>query len=623
MSSAQIIIMVVLALAMGLFLWGRWRHDLVAMGALLVCVVAGLVPGREAFSGFGHPAVVTVACVLVLGYGLQNSGAMDALAKRFIPASTGPTMGILVLITLAAVLSAFMNNVGALALLMPVAIQMAAKQDLPAGKVLMPLAFGSILGGMTTLIGTPPNLIVSGFRETAGMGSFKMFDFSPVGFSVAAAGIVFIALVGWRMVPARKQAETGGFDTGTYLSEVRIEPGSKAENMNLREAEQLLEEADAQIVALVRNEFRIAAPNPRRVLRAGDILVVEVEPESLPVALSSLGLKLEEDVTADSDEKEPEEEAGANTVAEAGKPDRAGAEDSEGTEDEKSKADEVVIQELVVMPGAALVNRSATNIHLRTHFGINLLAISRQGRRSIKRLRSTPLQAGDVLLMQGMPEALSGFATQFGCLPLATRDIRVPVKGQALTASLVMLAAVAAAALGVLPTAVAFAAGALAFAVLGIVPVRSIYTAIDWPVVVLLAAMLPIADAMATTGAADLIAQQLLENVAQGHVIAGLVAILVLTMFLSDLMNNAATAAVMCPIGISSAAHLGVSADAFLMAIAVGASCAFLTPIGHQNNTLILGPGGFRFGDYWRMGLLLEVIVVAVSVPMLLWVWPL
>lgn len=624
MTSAQIIIIVVLVAAMALFLWGRWRHDVVAMSALLACVIAGLVPGREAFAGFGHPAVITVACVLVLGYGLQTSGAMNALAKRFIPTTTGPTLGILALISLAAVLSAFMNNVGALALLMPVAIQMAAKQGLPAGKILMPLAFGSILGGMTTLIGTPPNLIVSGFREAAGRSGFAMFDFSPVGLSVAVAGILFIGLVGWRMVPMRKQSETASFDTGTYLSEVRIESGSKAEHMNLYEAEQLLDEADAQIVGLVRNEFRISAPNPRRVLRAGDILIIEVEPESLPIALSSLGLKLEEEVSTEAEEpsvKEASEEQAGGTRAIV--PGSIEHKKKEAPEEEKPKADEVVIQELVVMPDAALVSRSATNIELRTRYGINLLAISRQGHRSISRLRSTRLQAGDVLLMQGMPEALSGFAAQFGLLPLATRDIRVPKKGQALTASLVMAAAVAAAAFDVLPTAVAFAAGAVVFALLGIVPVRSIYTSIDWPVVVLLAAMLPIADAMATTGAADVIARLLLEDVAQGQAIAGLVALLVLTMFLSDLMNNAATAAVMCPIGISTAAHLGVSADAFLMAIAIGSSCAFLTPIGHQNNTLILGPGGFRFGDYWRMGLALEAIVVAVSVPVLLWVWPL
>jgi len=619
MTSAQLIIVAVLMLTMAMFLWGRWRHDLVAMGALLICVLSGLIPGADAFSGFGHPAVITVTCVLILGYGLQLSGAVDMLAQRFLPASSGSNVSILALISLAALLSSFMNNVGALALLMPVAIQMAARYELPAGKVLMPLAFGSILGGMTTLIGTPPNLIVSGFRETTGRGSFAMFDFTPVGVSVAIAGIVFIGLAGRWLIPERKKADSGSFDSGTYFSEVRIDEGSKAVGMRLREVEQLLDEADAQVVAMVRHEVRISAPNPRRLLHQGDILVIEVAPESLPAVLSSLGLHLEEDVPPEMDEQQAKDDEGSRQAAKKAAVQEATPEQ----EKDKARAEESVIQELVVMPDSVLANRSATDIELRTRFGINLLAISRQGRRSIKRLRSTPVRAGDLLLVHGSPEALSGFAAQFGCLPLAARDIRVPKKGQALTATLVMAVAVAGAAFGLLPAAVSFAAGALAFAVLGIVPVRSIYTAIDWPVVVLLAAMLPVANAVATTGTADMLARYMLENLVQGNAIGGLLVVLLITMFLSDLMNNTATAAVMCPIGISAANQLGVSADAFLMAIAVGASCAFLTPIGHQNNTLILGPGGFRFGDYWRLGLALEVIVVAVSVPVLLWVWPL
>jgi di/tricarboxylate transporter len=619
MTNDQVLILAVLMAIMALFLWGRWRHDLVAMGALLVCVLTGLVPGNEAFSGFGHPAVITVACVLVLGYGLLVSGAVDVLAKRFLPASAGPTVTILALIGLAALLSAFMNNVGALALLMPVAIQMAAKLDLPPGKVLMPLAFGSILGGMTTLIGTPPNLIVSEFRATTDAGVFNMFDFTPVGLSVAVIGIVFVGLLGWRLVPTRERTDTSGFDSGTYLSEVRIVKGSKAVGKRLSEAEQMLDEADAQVVGMIRQGVRIPAPNARRLLSEGDILVIEVEPESLATALSSLGLKLEEEVPAEAEEESTEAE-----VLKASKGKLQDAESEDNNKDkEKTKQDEVVIQELVVMPNALLIGRSATAIDLRTRYGINLLAISRQGRRSIRRLRSIPIQAGDVLLMQGAPEALSGFASIFGCLPLAARDIRVPKKGQALTAALIMAAAVGAAAFGLFPVPILFALAVVAYIALDIVPLRSLYTTIDWPVIVLLAAMLPVADAVATTGTADMIARFLLDNVTQGHAIIGLITLMVVTMFLSDLVNNAATAAVMCPIAISTAAQLGVNADAFLMAIAVGASCAFLTPIGHQNNTLILGPGGFRFGDYWRLGLVLEVIVVAVSIPAILWVWPL
>lgn len=615
MSSDQIVIVGLLVATMAMFLWGRWRHDVVAMAALIGCVFAGLVPSADAFAGFGHPAVITVASVLVLGYGLQISGAVDVLAKHLLPTSSGPTLSILALISLAALLSGFMNNVGALALLMPIAMTMAAKLDLPAGKVLMPLAFGSILGGLVTLIGTPTNLVVAGFRESTGMGSFSMFDFSPVGVAVALAGIAFVGIFGWRIVPARKQSASESFDTGTYLSEVRIVSGSKAENKSLREVEQLLDEADAQIIGLIRCDVRISAPKPSRILQDGDVLIILVEPESLPKALSGLGLKLEEEVPA-SDEEESE----SSLDEDQNKSDGEAAEQDSDTDTNKSE--EIVVQELVVMPGAALVNRSATDIDLRTRYGINLLAISRQGQRSVNRLRSTSVKEGDVLLLQGDPESVSGFASEFGCLPLATRDIRVPKKGQALTASLIMAIAVAAVAFGILPAAVAFVAAALAYTIFGIVPLRSIYTSIDWPVVVLLAAMLPVANVMSTTGAADLIAQFLLDTVAQSNAIAALVLVLVVTMFLSDLMNNVATAAVMCPIGLSTASQLGVNPDTFLMAIAVGASCAFLTPIGHQNNTLILGPGGFHFGDYWRLGLALEAIVVAVSIPMLLWVWP-
>jgi di/tricarboxylate transporter len=278
---------------------------------------------------------------------------------------------------------------------------------------------------------------------------------------------------------------------------------------------------------------------------------------------------------------------------------------------------------MVALPTAMLIGRSARDMQLRTRFGINLLAISRRGHRSIKRLRSTPIQAGDVLLMQGSIEALSGFAAEFGCVPLATRDIRVPKKGEALKATLVMVAAVAAAALGLVPVAVSFATGVLALMALRIVSLRSVYQAVDWPVIVLLGAMLPVAGAMASTGAADLIASFLLDTVAQGHAVLGLAVILAATMLMTDFMNNAATAAVMCPIALSTAAQLQVNPDSFLMAVAIGASCAFLTPIGHQNNTLILGPGGFRFGDYWRMGLPMDVLIICVTLPTLLWVWPL
>ncbi|PWB66033.1 MAG: SLC13 family permease [Bradyrhizobiaceae bacterium] len=615
MSRDQIVVLAVLAATVGAFLWGRWRHDMVAMGALLACVIAGLVPAGEAFAGFGHPAVVTVACVLVLSRGLQTSGAVDGLTRLALPQGSGALATTAILTGVAALLSAFMNNVGALALLMPVAIQIAQRQKLPPGKLLMPLAFGSILGGMTTLIGTPPNLIVSGFRASSGGGSFAMFDFAPVGLAVAACGIAFLVLFAWRLVPARERAGTEEFETGAYLTEARVPDGAKAAGMRLHEIEQALDEADAQIVGLIRHEVRVPAPEAWHRVQAGDILVIEAEPKALASALSALDLTLEEAVQDDAaDETAPEESSRQSDGSDAAKG---------GETRSAERSGEIALMELAVLPNSTLVGRSASGIRLRTRFGVNLLAISREGRRTISRLRTAPIFAGDVLLMQGAPEAISEFAAQFGCVPLAERTLRLPDKRQALTAGAIMAAAVGGAAFGLVPAAIAFAAGVLAAMVLRVVPPRNVYDAVDWPVVVLLGALIPVAGAMATTGAADLLASALLDTVARGNAVIALGAILIVAMTLSDFMNNAATAAVMCPIAIGAAASLGVSADPFLMAVAVGSSCAFLTPIGHQNNTLILGPSGFRFGDYWRLGLPLEIIVVAVGVPVLLLVWPL
>lgn len=615
MAQGQIIIVVILVVTVAMFLWGRWRHDMIAVGALLACVATGLVPAAQAFAGFGHPAVITVACVLILSRILQATGAIDALTRRVVPGGSGPILALAALTALAAVLSAFMNNVGALALMMPVALQTASRQGMAPGRMLMPMAFGSILGGMTTLIGTPPNLIVSGFRTNTGAGTFAMFDFAPVGLAVAAIGILFIITVGWRLVPARERIDVEGFATGAYLTEARIPDRGKAVGMTLREVEEALVEADAQVIGLVRDEVRMPAPSPARKVHAGDILVIEADPESLASALGTLGLRLEEDVRAGEAEDGGRDEATGDGGA-------SQASRSEAAET-AIRSDEIMLMELTVLPDSMLIGRSATDIRLRDRYGLNMLAISRQGEHSMSRLKTTRLRAGDVLLMQGQAEALTEFAGSAGCVPLAERALRIPDPRRAITATAIMVAAVGGAVMGLIPAAVSFAGGVLAAMALRIVPARTVYDAIDWPVIVLLAALIPVAGAMAVTGTADLIAGAVLGFVAQGHAVPALVLILVVTMTLSDFMNNAATAAVMCPIAIGAAGQLGVNPDAFLMAVAVGASCAFLTPIGHQNNTLILGPGGFRFGDYWRMGLPMELLVIAVAVPMILLVWPL
>jgi len=659
MTQDQLLILLILSVTVAMFLHGRWRHDMVAAGALLACVLAGLIRPDAAFAGFAHPAVVTVACVLVLSRGLQVSGAVDVLATRLLPAKAGILLSLAALVGLGALLSGFMNNVGAMALLMPVAMQLASRLALPPGRVLMPLAFGTILGGMTTMIGTPPNLIVSGFRAQTGAGSFAMFDFTPIGLAVAVVGTLFIVLLGWRLVPAREKAGTEGFETGAYVTEVRVVPDSKAAGLFLREIESRLDEAGAQIIGLVRNEVRMTAPQSSRKVLAGDILVIEADIEALPEVLATLGLQLEEAGPSSADaarqdgedaqpRKSPAKPAQANRddARKTGEQEQGGQQkekdkDTKGTSDKKgteaseeaeedeqdavrSSADaEITLMELVVRPEAILIGRSARDLSLRTRYGLNLLAVSRNGSRSKSRLRTLKIQAGDLLLMQGPLEALTEFAADSGCVPLAERELRIPDRRKAWTAGIIMLFAVGSAALGVLPAAISFTLGVLATMALRTIPLRSVYESIDWPVIVLLAALIPVAGAMESTGTADLIARALLDGVARGDAIFALALVLIVTMFLSDLMNNAATAAVMCPIAIGTAAALGVGADAFLMAVAIGASCAFLTPIGHQNNTLILGPGGFRFGDYWRLGLPLELLVVALSVPLLLLVWPL
>ncbi len=625
MTIPQMLILGILTATLALFLWGRLRHDVVALAALMACVVVGLVPAAEAFAGFGHPAVVTVACVLVLSHGLQTTGAVDWLARAVLPREAGRLGGMLALLGLGAALSGFMNNVGAMALLMPVAVQLAGRLDLTPGQVLMPLAFGTILGGMTTLVGTPPNLIVSGFRAEAGMGHFAMFDFAPVGAAVAVLGVVFVALIGWRLVPARKSSVGKAFDTGTYLTEVRVPAKSKAVGLTLRSFEKEIEDSGGQIVGLVRNEVRMTAPHGGRRIQAGDVLVLDADVEALAEALAVFGIALEEQGQSAGEDQGGKDGAEAQQASEVASADTVEADegDEEAEGGGRERDEDIVLRELAVLPGATIVGRSASGLRLRTRYGLNLLAVSRAGRPPRSRLRALRLRSGDLLLMQGPAEVMAEFVNETGCVPLGERDLRIPDKRKALFAGGIMLSAVAVVTLGLLPAAPAFALAVLATMVLRTVPLRQIYTAIDWPVIVLLGALLPVAGAMQATGAAELLARFMVETIAQGNAIAALAVVLVVTMFLSDVMNNAATAAVLSPIALGIAATLGVNPDTFLMAVAIGASCAFLTPIGHQNNTLILGPGGFGFTDYWRLGLPLEVLVVGASVPLLLLVWPL
>ena len=592
MTSDQALVVAVLVATLGLFVWGRWRYDAVALLALLALVLVGIVPGADAFAGFGHPAVVTVAAVLVVSRGLQNSGVVDVLARWLARAGSRPTAQVAASTGLVAALSAFMNNIGALALLMPVTIRVARGAGNRPSVLLMPLAFGSLLGGLVTLIGTPPNIIIATFRMETGAEPFGMFDFAPVGLGVMVAGVSFIALLGWRLIPHRDERPTDEalFEIENYLTEVRVPAGSPMVGRMVRDVGEAIE-SEVVVVALVRGEERHPAPSSYERLRAGDVLLVEVDTEALQALVDQAGLESVGSVEL------PEEALGS---------------------------DEIELAEAVVMPGSRVVGRTARELNLRRRHGLNLLAVARQGSQLMARLGSNPLRAGDVLLLQGPAGAMRDTLAFLGCLPLAERGLSFGRPPRVLLAVLIFGGAlIVAAAFRLLPIQVAITAAALVMGLAGLVSMREAYDAIDWPVIVLLGAMIPVGQALDDTGGAQRMADALIHFGGDLPSWAILAVVLVVAMFLSDVVNNAAAAVLMAPIAISVAARLDASADPFLMAVAVGSSAAFLTPIGHQSNILVMGPGGYRFSDYWRMGLPLEVIVVVVAVPLILLVWPL
>jgi di/tricarboxylate transporter len=586
----QLIVFGTLLAALALFVWGRWRYDVVALLALLTVAVTGVVPEEEVFTGFANPAVITVAAVLVISRSLTNAGLIDVLGglvRRF----ERPVAQVAVLTGMVTLLSGFINNVGALALMMPLAIRMARRNGRTPSFILMPLAFGSLLGGMTTLIGTPPNLIIAGFRREASGAPFGMFDFAPVGLGVALAGLAFLVFVGWRLTPRREGQGSREelFDIGNYLTEVRVKEGSVAAGKLLRDVVRSVK-SEVVVAGLARGERREPAPSGFVRLREGDVLTVEAEPEALQAFMDAHDLALE----------------GGKEATEA-----------------MLSSQEVSLTEAVVSPRSVMEGRSARGLNLRWRYGVNLLGVSRRGQRLTGRLSDVRFQAGDVLLLQLPAESVQDTLVTLGALPLAERGLRLGQRRRVALAVFIFGAALAAATVGLTSSSVALAGAAVAMVLFNLVTLREAYESIDWPIIVLLGALIPVGQALETTGGAALVAGWLagLAGVVPAAIMLAL--ILVLTMFLSDIINNAAAAILIAPIGIGVARTLGVSSDPFLMAIAIGASCAFLTPIGHQSNTLVMGPGGYKFSDYWRVGLPLEVVVLVVAIPLLLLFWPL
>jgi di/tricarboxylate transporter len=592
MTQDQIILFSLFGAVFALLLWGRWRYDLVAFAALLVGVTLGVVPDADAFAGFGHPATVIVALVLVVSAGLVRSGAVLLITRTLVDAVRPLGQHIAVMGGIGAVLSGFMNNVAALALLMPVDIETAKKAGRNPGLSLMPLSFATILGGMVTLIGTPPNIIIAQIRGEALGAPYTMFDFTPVGGVAAAVGLAFVALVGWRLIPQQGDEGAGDrlADIASYVAELTVPEGSGAMGKRVADLEPVAEETDVAIIGLIRGGKRRFGMARNTDLRVGDILMVEATPEAMEAFRATLGLGF--DKTSNRAEHRPTDGG-------------------------------LVLIEAVVPEAARIAGRTAQAIGLGWRQNVLLLGMSRQGRQIRTRVRQTRVEPGDILLLL-VPE---GTETQvlnwLGVLGMAPRGLNVMASGKTWLAIGLFAGAVALASLGLVDLAVALGFVVVAFILTRILPLREVYDHIEWPVVVLLGSMIPLGSALEASGGTTLIAGALTGLAAGWPAWAVLTLLMVVTMTLSDVLNNTATTIVAAPVGIAMAETLGASPDPFLMAVAVAASAAFLTPIGHKNNTLVLGPGGYRFGDYWRMGLPLELLIIAVSIPTILVVWPL
>lgn len=592
MTSDQITIFAILGLTLALFIWNRWRYDIVALLALLAVAGFGLVPSERIFIGFGHPAVVTVMAVLVLSRGLFLAGAVDNMARALARVGRRPSIQVAALTGIVALSSGIMNNVGALALLMPVAVWMSRQSGRSPSLLLMPLAFGSLLGGTLTMIGTPPNIIIASYREHTGAPPFGMFDFLPVGGAITLAGVAFIALVGWRLTPKRIREGTKKlFRISDYLTEVRVPESSRLVGQPLHNLLSIMEkEGEVVVTGLVRGEIRQQMPSIYEVLQTGDILLVEADSESLKSLIDLTGLELAE----------------------------SGKEEGEG----EKRGGDIHLVEAIVAPDSTLPGRSATTLKLRERYGINVLAVARQGKRLPRRLGKVRFVPGDILLVQGREESLPATLSELGCLPLAERGLRLGKPRQVLLAVGIFGGALLLVALHQVAAAPALIGGALFMVLTRVLSAREAYAAIDLPVIVLLAALIPLGEALETSGGARLIAEELLTFARGASPTAALALLTAATMLLSNVVNNTAAAILTAPIALGLAEGLGISADPLLMGVAIGASCAFLTPIGHQSNTLVMEPGGYRFGDYWRLGLPLSLLVLAVAVPLIPRVWP-
>ena len=590
MTTHQILAFAILGLMLALFVWDRWRYDIVALIALMASVACGILPADRAFSGFGNPLLPLIAAVLVVSAAIGKSGIVETLIRPLAQRSSATTVQVLVLTTAVGFLSAIVKNVGALAIFLPIAIQLARRNGRSASSLLMPMAFGSLLGGMMTLIGTSPNLIVSSIRQQAYGAPFRMFDFLPVGLVLTLLGILLVTL-GWRFIP-RRQSQTppeGQFRIEDSLAEARVPEGSAFIGRTVAELEELAE-GDMTVTAILREQDRRYVPAGYWRLYAEDVLVLQCDATVLERVVTKAQLEL------------------------------VGSEDVSASD---LRTADVVTVEAVVTADSRMAGASSTELRLRQQFGVSLLAASQHGRIARARLRGIRFAVGDVVVLQGNALAMPDALKTLGLLPLAERRLALGRSRGLVMPIVLLLAAVMLSATELVPPAIAFTGAAVAIAMLRILTLREIYDSIEWPILILLGALIPVGEAVRDSGSTALVAGALSHLSAILPPIGVLTALVIVTMIVTPLLHHAAAVIIMGPIAVSLAARLGLHGDPFLMAVAVGASCDFLTPIGHQNNALVMGPGGYRFTDYWRLGLPLSILVAAVGPSLIAVFWPL
>lgn len=590
MTYEQIFLFSLLGVVFIFLIWGKIRYDLVAFSALIIAVVGGVIPAEHAFEGFGQEAVIIIALVLIVSRAMMNAGAVELVARLVISADRPLSTHIGIMSIVGAALSAVINNVAALVMLMSLDIEAAEKGKRSISSSLMPLSFATILGGMITLIGTPPNIVVSQFRERTLGTPFSMFDFTPVGLVCAVIGIAFVALVGWRLLPSKEGAAATGVsqEQGLFVAEATVGEDSKSIGKTPDDLQSVADEHDITLLGLVRKGKRLPGFSASTELVAADMLVLEGDPKSIEAFIGAVDLA------------------------------------TPGTEEEVGlRGKSLTLMEAIVPDNARMVGRTALSLGLRNRRGVALLGVARQGRRFREQVRKLPIQPGDVVLLLGPESRVADAAEWLGVLPLAEKSHAVLQRSKAFFAIGVFAAAVAGSVIGLFPLAIALAIVVGIYALFNIVGGREVYESVEWPIIVLLGSLIPLGLALESSGGTVLIANGILSLTGALPTWAILTLLMIVTMTLSDFLNNVATALIAAPVGLSIAQSLQVSPDPFLMAVAVAASCAFLTPIGHKNNTIIMGPGGYRFGDYWRMGLPLEIIIITVSVPAILFFWPL